>query len=139
MPRASPGGFGGASAQGSRSAIPIWRGRPLAVGHERASSPSGARATCYRRRVKVIDAHAHLEARILDVPVMLRKLDAAGIDQVVLIPTMNDVLPETPRGLLAFVRQLIDSPLHDVARRINDALMTPDGHLKLRGQIVHIY
>jgi predicted TIM-barrel fold metal-dependent hydrolase len=87
----------------------------------------------------VIDAHAHLEARVLDVPAMLRKMDAARIDQVVLIPTMNDVLPESPRALLAVARALLRSPLHGLVRRINDRMYTPEGHLKLRGELVHIY
>jgi predicted TIM-barrel fold metal-dependent hydrolase len=87
----------------------------------------------------VIDAHAHLEPRMLEVPVMLRKLDALGVDRVVLIPTMNDPLPDTPAALLAAVRALMCSPLHGAARWLNDRFFTPEGHLELRGKVYEIY
>jgi predicted TIM-barrel fold metal-dependent hydrolase len=87
----------------------------------------------------IIDCHAHLEERMLDVPTMIARLDRAGIDKVALIPTMNDPLPETPARLLAVMRGLMCSPLHSLAHWINNRLMTPEGHLSLNGKIYHIY
>jgi predicted TIM-barrel fold metal-dependent hydrolase len=89
--------------------------------------------------VTIVDAHAHLEERTLDLPRMIAQLDARGIDRVVLIPCMNDPLPGTPVALLWLFRRLLCSPLHQAARPISDALMTPEGHLKLRGKLYQIY
>jgi predicted TIM-barrel fold metal-dependent hydrolase len=87
----------------------------------------------------VIDAHAHFEPRMLEPDQLIRKMDAAGVDRVALIPTMNDPLPETPETLLAVVRALMNSPCHPVARKLNDAFYTKEGHLKLKGKVYEIY
>lgn len=76
---------------------------------------------------------------MLELPAMLRKLDAARVDRVMLIPAMNDVLPHTPEALLALNRALLQSPLHGLARRIHERMMTATGDLLLRGKLVHIY
>jgi predicted TIM-barrel fold metal-dependent hydrolase len=87
----------------------------------------------------VIDVHAHLEERMLDVPAMIAQLDARGVDKVVLIPTMLDPLPATPEILLAALRKLIMSRAHPLARRINDLTLTRDGDLRLGRRIYQIY
>ncbi len=88
----------------------------------------------------IIDSHAHLDARILDPAEMVRKLDRAGVDKVALIPCMNDPLPATPERLLSVARRLSRSSAgRFVAERIHRALLTPEGDLRLRGQIVSIY
>jgi len=87
----------------------------------------------------VIDAHAHLEERMLDLPAMLAQLDARGIDQVVLIPTMMDPLPETPEILLDVLRRLMMSRLHPIGRRITELTLTRDGDLRLGRRIFKIY
>ncbi|HVV84862.1 MAG TPA: amidohydrolase family protein [Kofleriaceae bacterium] len=87
----------------------------------------------------VVDAHAHLEPRMLDLPAMIRRLDAHGIDRVVLIPAMNDPLPETPARLLAAVRWLLRSPCHPIGRLVNEAVMTDEGDLRLGGRVHAIY
>jgi predicted TIM-barrel fold metal-dependent hydrolase len=87
----------------------------------------------------VIDAHAHLEERMLDVPAMLRRMDASGVDRVVLIPCMNDPLPGTPERLLKVVRGLLCSPAHVIARVLNAATMTGGGDLRLGRHIYKIY
>lgn len=87
----------------------------------------------------VIDAHAHLDPRLLEVPSIVAKMDADGIDKVVLIPCMNDPLPHTPEALLALFRRLMSSPLHPLARRLADRFTTADGNLRLGGEIVEIY
>lgn len=88
----------------------------------------------------IIDAHAHLEQRMLDVDRMLQKLDAAHVDKVVLIPTMNDLLPETPERLLSVMRKAMRSgPGRLASEGIHRALLTPEGDLKLSGQVIRIY
>lgn len=87
----------------------------------------------------VIDAHAHLETRTLDVPAIADKMRRAGVDKVCLIPTMNDPLPHTPEALLALFRTLMTTRLHPLARRLNDLFYTEDGNLKLRGKVYEIY
>jgi predicted TIM-barrel fold metal-dependent hydrolase len=96
-------------------------------------------AGLYPRGMPVVDVHAHLEPRMLDVPHMIEQLDARGIDRVVLIPAMNDPLPHTPERLLRTVRWLMRSPLHPIVRAINAAVMTRSGDLKLGGQTYAIY
>ena len=87
----------------------------------------------------VIDVHAHLEERMLDVPAMIAQLDARGVDKVVLIPTMLDPLPATPEILLAALRRIMMSRAHPLARRINDLTLTRDGDLRLGRRIYQIY
>lgn len=76
---------------------------------------------------------------MLDLPSMVRKMDDMGVERVVLIPTMNDPLPEVPEGLMTVMRGLMCSPLHGLARRIQDRYYTRDGHLKLDGKVYEIY
>lgn len=87
----------------------------------------------------VIDVHAHLETRMLDVPAMIAAMDARGIDQVALIPSMNDPLPETPKRLLAVVRRLMRSPCHPLARVVAETTITDEGDLRLAGKVYEIY
>jgi uncharacterized protein len=87
----------------------------------------------------VIDCHAHFEPRMLDVPALLGKLDASGIDKVVLIPTMNDPLPHTPAVLLTVMRGLMTSPLCSCAGWLERQFHDENGDLRLRGQTIRIY
>jgi predicted TIM-barrel fold metal-dependent hydrolase len=87
----------------------------------------------------VIDCHAHFEPRMLDLPAMLGKLDAAGIDKVVLIPAMNDPLPHTPEVLISVMRGLMSSPLCGCAAWIERRFHDERGDLRLRGQTIRIY
>jgi uncharacterized protein len=88
----------------------------------------------------VIDCHAHFDPRLLDLPQMISKLDAAGVDRVVLIPAMNDPLPHTPERLLSLARTLSRRPAtRPIVEAIHRALLTPEGDLKLSGEIVSIY
>jgi predicted TIM-barrel fold metal-dependent hydrolase len=91
------------------------------------------------RAMAVIDVHAHLDERMLDVPSIVRTMAAHGVDKVALIPTMNDPLPETPEALLTVLRRVMCSPLHSLASVLNDQFMTPSGDLRLGGRIYRIY
>ena len=88
----------------------------------------------------IVDCHAHLEPRMLDVDRMLAKMDGAGVDRVALIPTMNDPLPRTPERLLATVRALMRrGPTRPLAGAIARAVMNAEGDLVLDGKVFQIY
>lgn len=88
----------------------------------------------------IIDCHAHLETLVLDVPAMLAKMDAAGVDRVALIPTTNDPIPHTPEQLLAVLRKLSMSAAGRVAvEAVHRVLQTPEGDLKLQGEVIQIF
>jgi predicted TIM-barrel fold metal-dependent hydrolase len=88
----------------------------------------------------VIDCHAHLEPRMLDLDRLIAKMDAAGVDRVALVPAMNDPLPETPERLLALVRGLMQSRLtRPAAELVHRATLTSGGDLRLGGQVHRIY
>lgn len=87
----------------------------------------------------IIDAHAHLDERILSVDQIVERMVRHHVDKVALIPFMNDPLPETPKVLLAFMRTLMDSGAQRVAKAFHDRFYTDTGDLKLRGRIYKIY
>ena len=93
----------------------------------------------YHRPV-IIDSHAHFDPRLLDVEAILAKMDAAGVDRIAMIPAMNDPLPPTPERLLAVMRRLSGSRAGRViVEATHRALLTPEGDLRLSGQVVSIY
>ncbi|NUP10142.1 MAG: amidohydrolase [Polyangiaceae bacterium] len=88
----------------------------------------------------VVDMHAHFEPRMLSTQRMLEKLDEAGVERVVLIPSMNDPLPETPERLLAFARKLARSAVtRPIVEAIHRLTLTQEGDLRLRGRTYGIY
>lgn len=88
----------------------------------------------------IIDSHAHFEPRMLDASGVLAKMDAAGVDRIVMIPTMNDPLPETPERLLSALRKLMTSrPGRVLAEVIHRATLTAEGDLRLSGKVFTIY
>ncbi|MCB9761593.1 MAG: amidohydrolase [Alphaproteobacteria bacterium] len=87
----------------------------------------------------IVDCHAHFEPRMLDLDGLVARLDAAGVDRVALIPTMNDPLPETPERLLAVLRRVMNSPARPLARLIHRATLTRGGDLRLGGEVYRIY
>ncbi|MEM9188177.1 MAG: amidohydrolase family protein [Myxococcota bacterium] len=88
----------------------------------------------------IIDSHAHLEPRMLDVARMEEKLRVAGVDRVMLIPALNDPLPETPERLLAVIRHLMARrSTRPLAELVHRATMTGGGDLRLAGTVYRIY
>jgi predicted TIM-barrel fold metal-dependent hydrolase len=88
----------------------------------------------------IIDCHAHFDPRILSPERIVAKMDAAGVDRIVMIPSMIDPLPETPERLLAFMRRLSRSAAgRVVVETIHRALLTPEGDLRLSGKVIGIY
>jgi hypothetical protein len=88
----------------------------------------------------IIDCHAHFDARILPAERILAKMDAAGVDRIAIIPAMNGPLPGTPERLLSLMRSLSGyAPGRLVVEAVHRALLTPEGDLKLSGQVIPIY
>ncbi len=88
----------------------------------------------------IIDSHAHLDPRLLDLQPMLARMDAAGVERVALIPCMNDPIPQTPERLLSLMRRAMQSgPGRLLAEGVHRLLMTPNGDLKLEGVVIPIY
>lgn len=88
----------------------------------------------------IIDSHAHFDPRLLPPERILEKMNAAGVDRVAIIPAMNDPIPETPEALLAVMRALSQSALgRVVVEGVHRALLTPEGDLRLSGQVIPIY
>ena len=88
----------------------------------------------------IIDCHAHFEPRMLDTDRVLAKMDAAGVDRIVMIPAMNDPLPETPERLLSLLRKLMmTKPGRAVAELVHRSLLTAEGDLRLSGEVFTLY
>ncbi|APR83475.1 Hypothetical protein A7982_08824 [Minicystis rosea] len=88
----------------------------------------------------IIDCHAHFDPRILPAERIIAKMDAARVDRIAIIPAMNDPLPSTPEALLTVMRRLSGSSAGRLlVEATHRALLTPEGDLKLSGQIVPIY
>lgn len=87
----------------------------------------------------IVDCHAHFEPRMLDAARVIAKMDAAGVQRIAMIPTMNDPLPHTPEGLLSVMRKLMS---HAATRPLAEAvhrLTFRGGDLHLSGQVFRIY
>jgi predicted TIM-barrel fold metal-dependent hydrolase len=89
--------------------------------------------------MRVIDVHAHFEPRMLDLPAMVAKLDRAGIDQVALIPAMQDPITDRADLLVKAMRFLLQRGQQTLVERLTRRMYTADGDLKLRGKLIHIY
>jgi predicted TIM-barrel fold metal-dependent hydrolase len=89
--------------------------------------------------VPVIDIHAHLEPRMLDVPAMVRKMDAAGVAQVALIPAMQDPITDSAEMLIKVVRFLLVRGHQRLVERLSRGMYTKNGDLKLKGKVIEIY
>lgn len=87
----------------------------------------------------IIDCHAHFEPRMLETADVLAKLDAAGVDRVVFIPSMNDPLPETPEALLSAARGLLRLGARPVVERIHRHTIREPGLVQVSGERIQIY
>ncbi len=90
--------------------------------------------------MNIIDAHAHYESRMLDLPGMISRMDRHGISRVALIPSMNDPLPQTPEALLSALRHVMKHTVtRPLAELVHRALLTPERDLRLDGRVYQIY
>ncbi len=77
---------------------------------------------------------------MLDAARVISKMDSAGVDRIVMIPTMNDPLPETPKRLLSTMRIAMQSKVgRAVAERVHRTTLDREGNLKLGGKVYGIY
>ena len=89
----------------------------------------------------VVDCHAHLDEGVLDVPSALRKMDAAGVTKVGLIPAMNGALPEESGMtdiLLSIMRRLMNGPARPLAELVHRGTMV-DGGVRIGKDFVEIF
>ncbi|MEM1415825.1 MAG: amidohydrolase family protein [Myxococcota bacterium] len=90
--------------------------------------------------MKVIDCHAHFEPRLLDAAAAVRKMDEVGVDQVVLIPSMNGIFESSPEALLTVMREAMRRPLtRPLAEAVHRATLTRGGDVRVGRQVVPIY
>lgn len=88
----------------------------------------------------LLDCHAHFEPRMLDLEPMLAKMREAKVERVVLIPAMNDPLPETPERLLSAMRAAMRSRYtRPLAELVHRATLTRDGRLRLGSKSYALY
>ena len=76
---------------------------------------------------------------MLDVPAMVRKMDAAGLGQVALIPAMQDPITDRADLLVKAIRFLLVRGHQRLVERLSRPMYTQDGDLKLKGKVIHIY
>lgn len=87
----------------------------------------------------VIDCHYHLEQRLLTVEELLQKMDAAGVDKVALMGAQVDPFKEPSPFLVGLLQFFLT---HSFSRNLGKhfvADFTPEGNIKIRGDIYHIY
>jgi predicted TIM-barrel fold metal-dependent hydrolase len=90
--------------------------------------------------VLTIDAHAHFEPRMLEVPRVLEKMQLAGVSRIALIPAMCDPLPPSPEHLLAAMRLAMQfDGTRRVAELVHRFTLNRDGDLVLGRDTFRIY
>lgn len=88
----------------------------------------------------VIDAHCHLDMEENPPEKMIQFMDAGGVDKVVYFAAACENLPSIPEALLWLGRNLLQSPLAGVARKLyEDATSSQPGKLKTGGKFFDIH
>jgi predicted TIM-barrel fold metal-dependent hydrolase len=88
----------------------------------------------------IIDCHAHFDPRLLDTARVIDMMDESGVDRIVMIPTMNDPIDDSPERLLALMRRLMGSSLtRPLTEAVHRSLLGADGSLRLNGKVYRIY
>ena len=85
----------------------------------------------------IIDAHAHLELEEITGEDYIRLMDASGVNKVVLLASLNGVIPPTPDWQISIMRFLLSTPLQPLGKRIYESLIKGDC-LKGGGKTIHI-
>ncbi len=89
----------------------------------------------------IIDAHYHLEERMVSLDALLAQMDRAGVARVALIAALQDPF-ET--GWLAdngavLMRKLLTTRLHSLGLHLYRALVTGEGNFSIFGKLYPIY
>ncbi len=87
----------------------------------------------------IIDCHYHLEERLLTREELLKRMDAAGVDKVVLMGAMVEPFPEPAAFLVGLLQSLITRKATRGIAKALVAKFTPEGDIKLPVGTAHIY
>jgi len=85
----------------------------------------------------IIDAHAHLDLEEITGEDYIRLMDASGVNKVVLLASLNGLIPPTPDWQISIMRFLLSTPLQPLGKRIYESLIKGDC-LKGGGKTIHI-
>jgi uncharacterized protein len=85
----------------------------------------------------IIDAHAHLDLHEITGEDYIRVMDASGINKVVLLASLNGVVPTTPDWQISIMRFLLSTPLQPLGKKIYESLIKGDS-LKGGGKLIQI-
>ena len=85
----------------------------------------------------IIDAHAHLDLEEITGEDYIRLIDASGVNKVVLLASLNSVIPPTPDWQISIMRFLLSTPLQPLGKRIYESLIKEDC-LKGGGKTIQI-
>ena len=85
----------------------------------------------------IIDAHAHLDLHEITGEDYIRLMDAAGIDKVVLLASLNGKIPVTPEWQTSILRLLLLTRIQPIGKRIYESLIK-EGQLKAAGKTIEI-
>jgi predicted TIM-barrel fold metal-dependent hydrolase len=85
----------------------------------------------------IIDAHAHLDLEEITGEDYIRLMNASGVNKVVLLASLNSLIPPTPDWQISIMRFLLSTPLQPLGKRIYESLIKGDC-LKGGGKIIQI-
>jgi len=85
----------------------------------------------------IIDAHAHLDLEEITGEDYIRLMDASGVNKVVLLASLNSLIPPTPDWQISIMRFLLSTPLQPLGKRIYESLIKGD-YLKGGGKTIQI-
>jgi len=85
----------------------------------------------------IIDAHAHLDLHEITGEDYIHVMDASGVNKVVLLASLNGVIPTTPDWQISIMRFLLSTPLQPLGKKIYESLVKGDC-LKGGGKIIRI-
>jgi uncharacterized protein len=89
--------------------------------------------------MRIIDVHAHYEPRMLEAGALLEKLNARAVSRVVLIPSMNEPILESPTNLLRVARALARRTwTRPLVEAIHRRTLTPEGNVVISGKTIAI-
>jgi len=85
----------------------------------------------------IIDAHAHLDLEEITGEDYIRLMDASGVNKVVLLASLNSLIPPTPDWQISIMRFMLSTPLQPLGKRIYESLIKGDC-LKGGGKTIQI-
>jgi predicted TIM-barrel fold metal-dependent hydrolase len=85
----------------------------------------------------IIDAHAHLDLEEITGEDYIRLMDASGVNKVVLLASLNSLIPPTPDWQISIMRFMLSTPLQPMGKRVYESLIKGD-YLKGGGKIIQI-